>query len=229
MRKTTVLLAIALLLLVHFPLPGAGPEASARIPQPANRWQSPPEDWLRVLYAPQYFTVWTSPDGKHLLLADPVLYPRLAELAAPMHKLAGMRVNPATNGFHGRHGGTSPRLVRVEDGVTLPLELPPGAELLSVEWTADGRRFALTVGQSDRIGLWVGSVQGDLAEVEGVALNPLLGTPVNWLPDQQRLLIRAVPRRGPAPAAPAIPAGPGILEGSGAAARSTYEARNLLE
>ena len=33
-----------------------------------------------------------------------------------MHKLAGMRVNPATNGQHGRRGATSPRLVRVEDG-----------------------------------------------------------------------------------------------------------------
>ena len=228
MKKNVVLLAWILLSFVNFAL-GAGPGESGQVPPPANRWQSPPEDWLQVLHAPQFFNVWTSPAGNCLLLADPVLYPPLAELAAPMHKLAGMRVNPANNGFQGRRGSTSPRLVRVGDGVTLPLALPQGAELLDVEWTADGRRFVLTVGQSDRIGLWVGSVQGDLAEVEGVALNPLLGLPVSWLPDQERLLIRAVPQRGPAPAAPAIPAGPEILEGSGASARSTYEARNLLE
>ena len=82
---------------------------------------------------------------------------------------------------------------------------------------------------SDRIGLWIGSLQGDLAMVRDIALNSLLGAAVSWLPDQKRLLIRAIPERGPAPQAPAIPAGPGILEGAGASARSTYEARNLLE
>ncbi|MCD4701879.1 MAG: hypothetical protein K8S24_08495, partial [Candidatus Aegiribacteria sp.] len=74
-------------------------------------WQSPPEDLLDVLYASQLPWVWTAPTGEYLLLADAALYPSLAELAAPMYKLAGIRVNPALNCVHGRHGGTSPRLV----------------------------------------------------------------------------------------------------------------------
>ncbi|HUU04712.1 MAG TPA: prolyl oligopeptidase family serine peptidase [Patescibacteria group bacterium] len=229
MKRNVFLLAITLLFFVNYSPLAAGPEVSGKIPQRANNWQSPPEDWLKVLHAPQYYSVWTAPDGNCLLLADPVLYPPLAELGAPMHKLAGMRVNPANNGYQGQRGSTSPRLVRVENGVTLPLELPQGAELLDVEWTADGQRFALTVGQSDRICLWIGSVQGDLAMVRDIALNSLLGAAVSWLPDQKRLLIRGILKRGPAPEAPAIPAGPEILEGSGASARSTYEARNLLE
>ncbi|PSN76582.1 S9 family peptidase, partial [filamentous cyanobacterium CCP4] len=159
----------------------------------------------------------------------PVLYPPLAELAAPMHKLAGIRLNPALNDHHGRHGGTSPRLVRVEDGATTPLDLPGEVEVLEVKWTADGQRFALSVRQRDHIGLWVGSVAGDVVEVEGLALNPLLGTAASWLPDQNRLLIRRIPARGPVPAPPAIPMGPEIVEGAGASSRSTYEARNLLE
>jgi len=117
-----------------------------------------------------------------------------------MHKLAGMRVDPKLNGFHGRHGGTSPRLVRVDTGETTPLDLPAGSEVHDVSWTADGLRFALTVGQGDQIGLWVGSVDGQVKKIETVALNPLLGTPVEWLPDQQRLLVRRIPPgRGPAP------------------------------
>ena len=192
-------------------------------------WQSPPEDIMEVLHAPQLPRVWTAPGAEYILLADPVLYPALTELAAPMHKLAGIRVNPAINGRHGRHGGTSPRLVRVEDGVTTPLDLPEEAEVHSVDWTVDGERFALTVRHSDHIGLWVGSVEGGITEIEDIALNPLLGSPVSWLPDQERLLVRRVPQRGPAPEPPAIPAGPEILEGMGASARSTYEARNLLE
>ena len=191
-------------------------------------WQSPPEDLLKVLHAPQLPWVWTAPTGEYLLLADPVLYPPLAELAAPMHKLAGMRVNPANNGYHGRHGGTSPRLVRVEDGTTIPLKLPANSEVYSVNWTANGQRFALTVGHSDHVSLWVGSVEGEVKKIEDLALNPLMGSAVKWLPDQEQLLVRSIPQRGATPEPPEIPAGPEILEGAGASARSTYEARNLL-
>jgi len=108
------------------------------------------------------------------------------------------------------------------------LGLPPDAEVHTVTWTADGGQFALTVGHNDHIGLWVGSVNGEVRKIKDFALNPLFGTPVCWLPDQKHLLVRRVPQRGPAPEPPAIPAGPEILEGTGASARSTYEARNLL-
>jgi dipeptidyl aminopeptidase/acylaminoacyl peptidase len=206
--------------------PRAGAQDAS--PQEATGWMSPPADILEVLHAPQLPRAWTAPTGEYLLLADPVLYPPLAELAAPMHKLAGMRVNPATNGQHGYHGGTSPRLVRVDDGTTTPLDLPANAEVLSVAWTVDGRRFALTVGDAEHISLWAGSIGGELTKIEGLALNPLMGTAVSWLPDQERLLVRRIPQRGPAPEPPAIPAGPEITEAAGASARSTYEARNLL-
>jgi dipeptidyl aminopeptidase/acylaminoacyl peptidase len=196
---------------------------------PENTWQSPPEDIMDVLYAPQLPWVWTSPTGEYMLLADPIFYPPLAELAGPMHKLAGMRVNPKNNNYHGRHGGTSPRLVRIKDGSETSLDLPEKAEILGVSWTVDGEQFALTVGYTDHIGLWMGALDGTVNEVKDVALNPLMSSAVTWLPDQERLLIRRIPERGPAPEPPSIPAGPMITEGMGASARSTYEARNLLE
>jgi hypothetical protein len=126
----------------------------------ASGWQSPSEEILEVLHAPQLPRVWTAPTGEYLLLADPVSYPPLAELAAPMHKLAGIRVNPVLNGIHGRYGGTSPRLAEVVSGAVTPLPLPADAEVLGVDFTADGQRFALTVRHSDHIGLGVGSVAG---------------------------------------------------------------------
>ncbi len=197
--------------------------------QTATVWQTPPKDIMEVLHSPQLPWVWTAPTGEYLLLADPVLFPTLTELAAPMNKLAGIRVNPANNGHHGRHGATSPRLVRIEDGVTTPLDLPEDAEVYNIEWTVDGQRYALTIGYPDRIELWIGSVEGKINKIEDIVLNPLMGNAVTWLPDQQRLLIRRIPQRGAAPKPPVIPVGPEIFEGAGASARSTYEARNLLE
>ena len=204
-------------------------EAADGTLQPTSGWQTPPEEVMEVLHAPQLPWVWTAPTGEHLLLADPVTYPPLAELAAPMHVLAGMRVDPVVSNIHGRHGATSPRLVKVEGGAETPLPLPKDAEVHRVSWTADGQRFALTVRHADHMGLWVGSIEGDLSKIENLAVNQLLGTGVSWLPDQKRLLVRRIPERGSPPEPPAIPAGPEILEGTGAKARSTYEARNLLE
>jgi len=204
-------------------------EGADGAPQPTTGWQTPPEEVIEVLYAPQLPRVWTAPNGQHLLLANPVIYPTLAEMAAPMHKLAGIRVNPAVGNIHGRHGATSPRLVAVDSGTEVPLPLPKGAEVHRVSWTADGRRFALTVSHADHMGLWVGSIDGSLRKIENLAVNQLLGTGAHWLPDQKRLLVRRFPEWGSPPEPPAIPDGPEILEGKGATARSTYEARNLLE
>jgi len=146
--------------------------------QPAAEWQSPPDDILEVLHAPQLPWAWTAPTGEHLLLADPVTYPPLAELAAPMHKLAGMRVDPKVKGIHGRHGATSPRVVRLEGGAKTPLDLPGEAEVHDVAWTADGQRYALTIRHPDHMGLWVGSVKGDLTEIKGLGhRRPLAARP----------------------------------------------------
>lgn len=194
-----------------------------------SKWQAPADDVLEVLYAQQFPQVWAAPTGEYLLLADLVLYPPLAELAAPIHKLAGIRVNPVTNSHHDRRGATSPRLVQVKDDVTTRLDLPVDAEVYEVRWTADGQRFALTIRHANHIGLWIGSVRGEVTQIEGIALNPLLGNAVSWLPDQKRLLIRCIPQRGPVPEPSAIPMGPDILEATGTSARSTYEARNLLQ
>ncbi|MEM8603258.1 MAG: prolyl oligopeptidase family serine peptidase [Cyanobacteria bacterium P01_H01_bin.121] len=169
------------------------------------------------------------PTSEYLLLADQVIYPALAELAAPMHELAGIRVNPVTHNFHGRHGVLAPRLLRIKDGVTIPLPLPEGAELQGVAWTVDGQRFALAVSHNHQLGLWVGAVSGQINQISNLVLNPLLGSSFTWLPDQIRLLVRRVPSRGSVPTPPVIPAGPKILEDTGAAARSTYEQRNLLK
>lgn len=229
MKRKLVIPAVLLVMTVaaFMMVPSAG--ASDDSLQSVTEWQSPPEDFMEVLHAPQLPWVWTAPTGEYLLLADPVNYPPLAELAAPMLKLAGMRVNPTLNNIHGRHGGTSPRLVAVEGGAITHLSLPAGAEVHDAAFTVDGRHFALTVIHSDHIGLWVGSVDGDLIEIEGIALNPLMGTAVSWLPDQERLLVLRIPERGQVPEPPVIPVGPKVVEGIGASARSTYEARNLLQ
>ncbi len=194
-----------------------------------NTWQSPDDDILKILHAPQLPRTSTSPQRTHMILTNPIIYPSLSELAGPMLKLAGTRVNPKNNYYHGRHGGTSPRVLTVKDGKTVPLNIPEGAEVIATRWTADGQRFALNVGFEDRVELWLGDISGHVEKVPDMILNPLMDQAVKWFPDQQKLLIRRIRDRGAAPQKASLPSGPKILEDAGAGARSTYEARNLLE
>ena len=194
-----------------------------------NTWKSPEEDILKILHAPQLPRTSISPARTHLLLSDPIIYPSLSELAGPMLKLAGTRVNPKNNYYHGSHGGTSPRILTIKDGTTVDLDIPDEAEVISTHWTVDGQRFALSIGFEDRIELWMGDISGRVEKVPGMILNPLMDEAVKWFPDQEKILIRRINDRGAAPQEPVMPKGPKILEDAGASARSTYEARNLLE
>ena len=194
-----------------------------------NTWMSPDEDILKILHAPKLPRTSISPTRTHMLLSDPIIYPSLSELASPMLKLAGVRVNPKNNYYHGRHGGVSPRILTIKDGSTVKLNIPEGAEVMSTSWTVDGQRFALAVGFEDRIELWMGDITGRAEKVPGIVLNPIMGRAMQWFPNQEKLLIRNIGDRGAPPQKSAVPKGPKILEDAGAVARSTYEARNLLE
>lgn len=231
MKRKCTLLAVCLSVLstAHKVDAQAQGASASGVHETGSTWQKPDDDILRVLHAPQLPRASVSPAKTHMLLSDPIIYPSLSEMAAPMLKLAGTRVNPKNNYHHGRHGGTSPRIVTINDGKTINLGIPAEAEVMSTLWASDGQRFALSVGFEDRIELWMGDVTGHVEKVPGITLNPLMDSAVKWLPDQKKLLVRNIPNRGKAPQKPVLPTGPKILQDAGATARSTYEARNLLE
>jgi dipeptidyl aminopeptidase/acylaminoacyl peptidase len=207
---------------------GFVPSALAAVP-----YQQPPKEILDVLEAPEIPAVQTSPDGDWLLLQTPVRYPPIADRAAPMYPLAGVRVDPRTNGFHTPSVTVSPTLVRVADGRQIPLNLPAGVRILDAEWSADEARVAIVGTTADRVGLWLattkGPAEGQVREVDGLALDPLLGSAVSWMADQRHLVVKRIPvGRGAVPAAPTAPFGPIVRTSGGDSASSTYEARDLL-
>lgn len=182
-------------------------------------YRKPPKAVLDILNAPPPPSVSVSPTGEHLLLIQVDRYPPVADLAEPSLRLAGLRINPKTNG-----PARSPRvsgisLVTLPGGSAKVLQLPAGKAGFPV-WSPDGKRLALPITTEKGIELWVADVAaGKFARVPGVVLNAAIGEPVQWMPDNQRLLAQLVPeKRGNPPAAPAVPAGPVVLESDGKAA-----------
>src|SRR5260370_23532558 len=64
------------------------------------KYQKPPKAVLDVFNAPPFPVAVPNPSGDTLLLATPVPYPPIADLAKPMMRLAGLRIGPTTNGGH---------------------------------------------------------------------------------------------------------------------------------
>ncbi len=195
--------------------------------QAPEAYQVPAAGLAALVDAPVTPAVSLSPDQSVMLLMERPALPSIAEVSAPELRLAGIRINPRTNGPSRARPYTDLELRTLDGESRRILGLPAGASIRNVSWAPDGRHVAFTHDADGRIELWV-------AEVETARARRLLDTPVNdvyfgspyeWVSDGRTLIVRAIPEgRGEAPAAPMVPSGPVIQETTGEAAPArTYQ------
>ena len=180
-------------------------------------YKKPPKEVLDILNAPVTPGASVSPTRDNLILTTGLRYPPLADLAQPMLRLAGERINPAANSPHRFQYAVALTLKRINDGSEVKIDVPSGAKITNLDWSEDGKHFAFLNTTATHVDLWVGdSATGKIHNVKGVQVNSVLGNPVTWMPDNRTLLVQLVsPTRGPAPATPLVPEEPNTQESSG--------------
>jgi dipeptidyl aminopeptidase/acylaminoacyl peptidase len=180
-------------------------------------YKKPPKELLDILNAPVPPGASVSPTHDNMLLTTSLRYPPLADLAQPMLRLAGRRINPASNSPHRLQYAVGLTLKRIADGSEVKIDVPPGAKISGLDWSEDGKHFAFLNTTPTRVELWVGdAATGKIHNVKGVQINSVLGNPYAWMPDSRTLLVQLVPpTRGPAPATPLVPPEPNTQESSG--------------
>jgi dipeptidyl aminopeptidase/acylaminoacyl peptidase len=185
--------------------------------QTGIRYQKPPQAIEDALNAPPTPNVSLSPQRDYMLLTESPRYPSIADLAQPMLRLAGARVNPNTNGPHQSQRIYKMTLKAVNGGAERVINLPAGAKVSSPRWSADGKAIAFLNTLADGIELWVCDVATAKTRlIKGLRVNDTFGAAFQWLPDQQTLLAQAIhDKRGPAPVASAAPEGPNAQESAG--------------
>jgi dipeptidyl aminopeptidase/acylaminoacyl peptidase len=202
----------------------------------AEPYRKPPKAVLDVMNAPLAPTLVLSPTHNFAVQAQAVRYPPIAELAEPMHRIAGLRINPKTNGLHNTVFSSSLLLRKIPEGTEIAVQTPPNARLSNPRWNAAGTQFAFTnTTTANGIELWIGDTTGKTHKVEGVRLNGVLAggfgggggrggaggvsSEAQWMPDGKTLLVELVkPNRGAAPALAAVPTGPAVQESLGGGA-----------
>lgn len=180
-------------------------------------YQKAPPAVAAILNAPPPPEVSVSPTRDRVLLVQKDRYPPVAELAEPMLKLAGLRINPATNG-PSRPGRVLGFVLATLDGKKTEITGPAGVRMGTARWAPDGKRFAVLGTTEKGIGVWVYDLAaGQMYQIPGVVVNAALGTPLQWATNDE-LLVQTIPAgRGAPPVAPPEPPGPVIQETSGKA------------
>src|SRR6185369_10266322 len=165
-------------------------------------YKKPPKEVLDILNAPVTPGISTSPTYDNAILTTGLRYPPLADLAQPMLRLAGRRINPAANSPHRYQYSVALTLKRLADGSEVKIDVPPGAKISGLEWSDDGKHFAFLNGTQNRVELWVGdAAPGKIHTLKELSVNSVMGNALTWMPDSRTLLVQLVSStRGAAPA-----------------------------
>src|SRR5688500_10907785 len=102
-------------------------------------YKQPPKEIMEVLGSSAIPSVSVSPGRGRMALPGPLRYPPIAELAQPMLRLAGSRINPNTNGQHRQQYFVGMKLKSIADGKEMGVALPTGAQIIQTQWSPDGR------------------------------------------------------------------------------------------
>ncbi|MEE4154012.1 MAG: prolyl oligopeptidase family serine peptidase [Erythrobacter sp.] len=191
-------------------------------------YRLPPEEVADIVTRAPSPRVSLSPDKATMLLMEREALPPVAELAKPMEKLAGLRLDPATNDRHGPREIVGLSLQDIATGTVRDISLPAEADLDHFAWGVDGSKVAFTNTLSAGIDLHVLDIAAaTLTKVMSGGVNPIFQEP-SWIPDGS-LLVLAIPQdRGPMPIEDLTPLGPAIQEAVGGQEAQTRTYQDLL-
>ncbi len=192
-------------------------------------YQMPPQVLADIIDAPQTPWVALSPNNEWMMFIERPGLPSIEEVAQPELRLAGLRINPRTNGRSRQTSGNGLRFQSMDgDEERQVTGIPEGARLTGFTWSEDGKRVAFVVTMEDRISLWTAELKSAKATQvtpDDMRLNGVYGRPYSWLDTGKEFVVRAVPEnRGDAPVEPLVPSGPVIQENMGKKAPArTYQ------
>lgn len=192
-------------------------------------YQQPPDVVARILDAPATPTAIPTRDRSAIVLLERPGLPSIAEISAPEHRLAGIRLNPRNSGPSRQNPARGISVVSMRGGepqqVSMP-GFPQGAGIAYTSWSPSGKLMSFVAMTDDALTLWVLDPTARTARaVNSLRLNAVLGAPCEWM-DDASFVCRSVPDgRGAEPQAPIVPDGPIVQEAlSGRADRvATYQ------
>lgn len=182
-------------------------------------YQTPPQTITDLVNAPVTPAVSVNNDHDWMVLLERAGYPSIEELSQPELRLAGLRINPRTNGASRGSNYVGMSVKPLDDSEPVPVKgLPEELKIENVDWSPDGQKIAFTLTQDKGMELWLVDVKTQQAErlTEAIINDAMRGLPYTWLSDSKTLVYQSVvENRGDAPQDSLAPTGPVIQVTSG--------------
>jgi dipeptidyl aminopeptidase/acylaminoacyl peptidase len=190
-------------------------------------YQKPPKAIADLVDAPSTPRISLDSKGQRMLLLEVADLPVIAELAEPELRVAGLRINPRTNGPSRVSHYLGIRIRKVSSGEEVAVKnMPANARISNVSWSPDDSKIAFTNTAEADIELWIIDAASATATKLLAGINDAYpGVPYEWLSDSKTLICRTVPEnRGKMPEQGKVPQGPVIQQNLGKKAPSrTYQ------
>ncbi len=184
-----------------------------------NGYQVPPKEIADLVNAPQTPSVSVNGAGDWMVVMERPGYISIEELAQPELRLAGLRINPRTNG-PSRGAAFNGLIIRSVQGDKeyRVKGLPADPVIQNLTWSPNGQMIAFTITKSNGLQLWTADFASGQArqQTDAIINDALNGTPYQWFSDSKRIVYRSVlPGRGDVPVEAVVPSGPTIQETTG--------------
>ncbi|MFA7491644.1 MAG: prolyl oligopeptidase family serine peptidase [Mariniphaga sp.] len=191
-------------------------------------YQIPPKEILELADAPQAPAVLIDDRGKNIVLIHRNKYISIHELSQPELRLAGLRINPATNMGSRTTFYNNLSLMKVGEKEEMQVDgLPAEPALSNFSWSPDQTRLAFTNTTSEGVELWLLDLASATARrILEDNLNVNLQRPFFWFPDGKNFLVKMLPedKKPLIDKSKAVPTGPRISVSSGEMAQNrTYQ------
>ncbi|EAQ29341.1 hypothetical protein NAP1_01175 [Erythrobacter sp. NAP1] len=202
----------------------------ATVPAAAqDGYQTPPPEVTDIVTRAPAPRVSISPDNDLILLMEREALPPVADLARPMEKLAGIRLDASINDRYGTRAFVGLSLQDIATGEVRAIDLPANADISDVAWSTDGSKIVFTNTRADAMDVHVlNTASGAVATLMTGGVNPVFQSP-SWLPGGSLLTLAIPSDRGAKPIESLTPQGPAIQDASGGQEAQTRTFQNLLE
>lgn len=205
------------LLLITFNL-GAEVAFAQAPPNTQLNYQTPPKAVTDLVDVPPSPNLGLSPRRNWGILAQLNNLPSINEISQPELKLAGIRINPRTNGPKQLFFYKKISIMKIATQEKKEITgFPADPRLSFPNWAPDEKHFALTNTTDQGIELWVVDVATAQArKLTDAKLNWALSRTLAWLSDSKTIVSLFVPEnRNSVPVAEIAPKGPVIQESIG--------------
>ncbi len=179
-------------------------------------YQKPPKEILDLVEAPLAPIMRMDDKGENFVFLYRSNFKTIAELSETEMRLAGLRINPATN-INSRERYYNNVKVRVgrNNVEEIPAGLPKNGRLSNFSWSPNQKMMAFTNTVLNGVELWILDIENKNAKkITDANLNANTGNPYSWFKNSEALLVKTIAKdkKPLIDTKTAVPTGPTVSE-----------------